>query len=293
MITMSPMRVFVAGGTGLVGRRITPLLVEQGHQVTVMTRSPERARASLPDGVRIVAGDVFDAEATLRAVGEAAPEVVMHQVTDLAARDSAANARVRIEGTRNLVEAALAAGVERMVAQSISWCYRPGSGPATEEVELDEHAEAPERQATVAAVAALETQTRRLPQAVVLRNGTFYGPGTWYWPDGLAAGLARSGQLPATPGTTSFVHLDDAARASVEALLWPAGTVNVVDDEPATGLEWAPLFARLVGAPEPRQADTAAGWERGASNRRARELGWEPRWSSWRTGFAAGAAERA
>jgi nucleoside-diphosphate-sugar epimerase len=284
---MSRMRIFLAGGTGVVGRRIVPLLLERDHDVTVMARNLERAAQVLPDGVQVVSGDVFDADRTREIVNAAEPDVIIHQLTDLASGDSSANARMRIDGTRSLVDAALDAGVGRILAQSIAWGYGPGEGPATEEEPLDEATESPERLATVAAISALEAEAQRLPQSVVLRNGIFYGPGTWHWPGGLFAELARGGLLPATPGVTSFVHVDDAARAAVDALEWPTGSYNVVDDEPAAGQVWLPQFARVVGAPEPAVSESSQRWERGASNRLARSLGWEPRWPSWRAGFAA------
>jgi nucleoside-diphosphate-sugar epimerase len=209
----------------------------------------------------------------------------MHQLTDLGSGDFAANGRLRRAGTRNLVDAALAAGVRRVVAQSIAWVYQPGDGPADERTPLDLDES---RSGIVAPVVALEDAVREAPEWVVLRYGMFYGPDTWFAPDGLRADKARAGRLVASANITSFVHVDDAADAAVRALTWPSGVVNVCDDEPASGHDWVPAFCRAVDAPPPAVDETPrAGWARGASNRYARtRLGWTPRYPSWRDGFA-------
>jgi nucleoside-diphosphate-sugar epimerase len=256
------MRILIAGSTGVVGSRLLPMLVADGHQVTALTRKPERAAALRTAGADPVVADVLDAPAVATALRAAAPEVVMHQLTDLSNIDHAANATLRTAGTRNLMDAALAAGVQRVIAQSIAWAYEPGTGPATEATPLDLRS-SDARLRTVQAVDALERAVREAPEWVVLRYGMF----------------------------------DDAARAAAAALSWPSGAVNVCDDEPAAGSNWLPAFCAAVGAPPPPVDETTprAGWARGAANRRAREeLGWAPRHSSWRTQFAellAGGAE--
>jgi nucleoside-diphosphate-sugar epimerase len=280
------MRIFLAGASGVVGRRIVRLLVDSGHLVTGLTRRP-RAAAVIEDlGGRVAVADVYDANAIGAAVRAAKPDVLIHQLTDLSAGDRSANAKVRDVGTRNLIDAALSAGVDRVVAQSIAWAYEPGEGPATEAVALDLHADAA-RSDTVGAVAALEKAVSEVPEWVVLRYGMFYGPDTWYDVGGLMAESAKAGQLPAGPDVTSFIHVDDAAAAAVSALAWPSGIVNVCDDEPATGHQWLPMFCKAVGAPEPGATDEGATWARGADNRYARtQLNWTPRWTTWRDGFA-------
>lgn len=212
------------------------------------------------------------------------PDVVIHQLTALSARDLEANSRLRIEGTRHLVDASLEVGVERMIAQSIAFAYAPGSGPATEDEPL--HLEATgARGLTVAGVHALERAVAEMPIGVVLRYGVLYGPGTWYARHGLFTEGLRRGEVVASDGDTSFVHVADAARAAVDALEWPAGPVNVVDDEPAAESTWMPLYAKLVGAPAPARRPGREGWQRGASNQRARELGWQPVYPSLQEGF--------
>ncbi|MCX4098656.1 NAD-dependent epimerase/dehydratase family protein [Nocardia sp. alder85J] len=290
------MRIFVAGATGAIGRPLVAALVAAGHRVAGTSRTEAgvaAVRALGAEGVRL---DVFDADAVGRAVAAAAPDVVVHQLTALSGGTPAENGRIRVAGTRNLVDAALAAGVERIVAQSISWVYQPGDTPADEATPLDLGAPEP-RATTVAGVRALEEAVAELPQHVVLRYGLLYGPGTWYRRGGLADAVLHGdtsdpaagfmANLVPNDAVASFVHVDDAARATVEALDWPSGTVNVVDDEPAPGREWVPVLAAAVGAPAPAPVSGRAGWERGATNALARSLGWKPQHAAWRTGFGA------
>lgn len=282
------MHVFVAGATGVLGRRIIPLLVAEGHRVTALSRTTEGGASVHAAGAVPVLADVYDAEALTRAMRVAAPDVVMHQLTDLSRLDFEMNARIRIVGTRNLVDAARQAGVRRIVAQSIAWVYEPGEKPAGESVPLDLAATEP-RRTTVEGVRALEAAVHELPEWVILRYGTLYGPGTWYAPDGMMADRARTGGLAAGPDVTSFVHADDAAEAAVQALTWPSAIVNICDDEPAPADDWVPAFAAAVGAPPPPPGNSERqGWARGADNAYARaELHWTPSRPSWRDGFAA------
>ncbi|MDI2131850.1 NAD-dependent epimerase/dehydratase family protein [Yinghuangia seranimata] len=294
------MRVFLAGATGAIGRLMVPMLITEGHEVVGTSRTDrgvEAVRALGGHGVRV---DAFDADALRKAVAEAAPDAVVHQLTALNNSTPAEHGRLRREGTRNLVDAALLAGVQRIVAQSIAFTYAPGDTPADERTPLDLDA-APPREGTVASAHALESISAELPQHVVLRYGTLYGPGTWFAPDGGAARLLRGEALDDTErtfltglaaddGVHSFVHVEDAARAAVAALAWPSGIVNIVDDEPAAARDWLPVFADAVGgtAPEPAPPGTRIGWQRGADNTYARRgLGWQPLFPTWRTGFSA------
>lgn len=282
------MRILLAGATGAIGRRVLPLLIADGHEVTAMVRSDEAARSVEKAGAGAALADAMDAEAVRRAVLAAGPEVVMHQLTSLASGDFAANSRLRIDGTRNLADAAEAAGVRLFIAQSINWMYEPGDSPAAENVPLDLDTTDPRRSRTVQAVAELERQTARSPQWVVLRYGTLYGPDTWYAARGAFGEQARQGTVKASADISSFIHVDDAAAAALASLHWPTGAVNVCDDEPAAGLAWAPAFCAAVGAaPPPIDDAPRAGTARGAENNLARQsLGWTPRWTSWRKGFA-------
>jgi nucleoside-diphosphate-sugar epimerase len=279
------MKVFLAGATGVIGRRLIPLLVASGHEVVGTTRTAEKCEMLQRLGASPVIVDALDRDNLAAVLREARPDLVIHQLTDLSARDLAANARLRIEGTRNLVDAARAVGVRRFIAQSISWTYIPGDGPADESVPLDSEAPMP-RRATVEGVEALEQAVGEMEEGVVLRYGLLYGPGTWYAPDGSVADQVRRGQVSADDGITSFIHVDDAARAALLALDWPRGVVNVVDDEPAAGTVWLPVYAATLDAPAPPVTTGQARGARGATNAKARQmLNWQPLYPSWREGF--------
>ena len=307
------MKIFVAGATGAIGRPLVPSLIESGHVVTAMTRHRDRADRLAALGAEPVVCDVYDAQGIEAAMRAAAPDVVVHQLTALPAAidprridtQLAANDRIRTEGTRNLVRAAVKAGARRIVAQSISFAYAPRGGPVkSEDAPLFLDAPRPWRR-TAEAVAELE---RRVTGAdgvdgVVLRYGYFYGPGTAYAADGSAAAMVRRRQLPIAgrgTGVFSFIHLDDAVSATVAAVeSGRPGIYNVVDDEPAKLRDWLPVYAQALGAPRPRKvfaflARLMVGryglyymtQQRGAANAKIKaELGWRPRWTSWRTGF--------
>jgi nucleoside-diphosphate-sugar epimerase len=316
------MRIFVAGGTGVIGRRLVPMLVAHGHTVTAMTRSADNAPAIEAMGAEPAVSDVFDAERLAEAVGAARPEAIIHELTDLpkamnprkAETELAGNDRIRIEGTHNLVAAARAAGASGFVAQSIAFAYRnDGEGLKTEDDPLDLGAAWPWRR-SVEALRDLEMATTGTPglRGVALRYGFFYGPGTSFDPnDGSTAEMVRKRRYPIVGsggGVFSFVHIDDAARATVLAVEGGAsGVFNVVDDEPAPLRDVLPVYAETIGAKPPRrvpafiarllagkQAVALATELRGVSNAKAkRELGWEPRYPTWRTGFAAAGSEEA
>ena len=230
------MRIFLAGAGGAIGRRLTPLLVKQGHQVVGTTRSADKAGAIRAMGAEPVVVDVFDADALKRAVATAKPDAVIHQLTDLAfapgtpeyAEGLKRNARIRVEGTPNLAAAARAAGVRRLIAQSIAFIYADAPGAR---VESDPMAAAEGAMAsTIPAVKALEQAVLALPEGIVLRYAYFYGPGTWS-PDG--------------PGRRPAVHVDAAALVAANALSrGEPGIYNVGEDDPTLSSDKA---KRLLG----------------------------------------------
>lgn len=303
------MKVFVAGASGAVGRPLVRQLVAAGHDVTGMTRRADRAEEIRATGADCVVCDVFDPQALADAVAAAEPRVVIHQLTSLPPELDPrkkgiydANNRIRREGTRNLIEAARAAGAERVVAQSIAFIYAPTGGWV--KTEEDPVISMPgEFGSAVDATMSLEQQVTAAG-GLVLRYGFFYGPGTSYAPDGHQASEVRRRRFPIIgdgSGTFSFVHVEDAASAAVAAAERGApGIYNVADDEPAKTSEWLPAYARALGAKPPRRvpawvARLVAGKEvvafattmRGVSNEKAkRELGWQPRYASWRQGFS-------
>jgi nucleoside-diphosphate-sugar epimerase len=306
------MRVFLAGGTGVIGRALVPQLRDAGHEVTAMTRFEERADKLRELGVEAVVCDAFDTDRVVLAVESARPEVVVNQLTDIPkainprkmAEQFTTNDRLRTEGTRNLMRGASAAGARRLISQSIAWAYAPTEGLWTEDDRL--WLEAPEPWGrSVNAVAALEEATlgARGVEGVVLRYGFFYGPGSAYASDGSTAAMVRKRAFPVVGDGTavySYIHVDDAAGATVAALdHGPPGAYNVVDDDPGKVREWLPEYAEAVGARPPRRvprflARLGAGkfavymmtGLQGATNAKAkRELDWQPRWASWRHGF--------
>jgi nucleoside-diphosphate-sugar epimerase len=306
------MRIFLAGASGVIGRPLLRGLLDAGHDVTAMTRSSQRAEGLRRTGAEAVVGDALDADGVTRLIADAHPEVVINEVSSIPrrlnprkyGREMGPNDRVRIEGAKNIVDAAAAAGARRVVSQSFAVIYAPvGPGPKDEDAALYLDSPFPLRR-TIEALAFLEQETLGTKglEGVALRYGFFYGPGTTYAHDGDVAARVRKRRLPvvgAGTGEFSFIELGDAVSATIAALAGPTGVFNVVDDHPAQVREWLPFYAAVVGAKPPR---TVPRWlvrvlagefaaysmtqTRGASNARIkRELGWAPRYASWRKGF--------
>jgi nucleoside-diphosphate-sugar epimerase len=311
------MTIFLAGATGAVGQRLVPLLIAGGHRVIATTRTPaklERLRAQRAEPVVV---DGLDRDAVVKEVASAQPDAIVHQMTALASMRSlkrfdaefAMTNRLRTEGTRHLLAAAAAAGTRRFVAQSYTgWPNeRRGGRIKNEEDSLDSTPPKAMRE-TLDAIRKLEHMVTNTPgmTGTVLRYGSLYGPGTSLANNGGIVELIRQRKFPLVGnggGVWSFIHVDDAARATQLALERGAtGIFNVVDDDPAEVSIWLPALAQAVGAKPPihvpgwigRFAIGAAGLSmmtqaRGSSNAKAkRVLGWKPEYASWRDGFRRG-----
>ena len=302
------MRVFVAGASGAIGTRLVARLVERGHGVIGTARSPRNLERVEAQGAKPIALDLLDARAVSEAVAEAEPDAIVHQATALADvrfsrnldRTFAQTNRLRREGTAALLAAAREAGVARLVAQSFANArYARTGGPAKTEADPLDPTPVPSTRETNAAMRYLDEAVTEAG-GIALRYGNFYGASN----DGLVEPV-RKRQFPIVgdgDGVSSFIHVDDAATATVLALEHDsAGIYNIVDDDPAPVREWLPVLADTVGARPPRRvprwlarlfagdAAVMMGTDaRGASNAKAkRELGWAPRYPSWRQGFPA------
>ena len=299
------MRIFVAGASGAIGRPLIAELVRRGHEVTGMTRSESGARDLADLGAAVARVSAFDAAAVERALRDARAEVVIDELTSLPkdpsemAAAAPGDRKLRLEGGGNLHRAAMACGVRRYIQQASGFFLEPGSGLADESAGLAVDA-SPRVAASARTYAELEARVLNAGEmeGVALRYGFFYGPGTWYHPDGAAADQVRRQELPIIGdggGVWSWVHIEDAAVATADALTAPPGVYHVVDDDPSPVAVWLPAFARFVGAPPPpriteEQARASAGEDavyygtklRGASNQKAKKaFGFEPRRLEW------------
>ena len=307
------MRVFVAGATGAIGKQLMPRLVRAGHEVHGMTRSESKQAMLYELGAVPVVADALDPDQVAQAVGRARPDVIVHQLTAIGAvdmrhfdRDFAQTNRLRTEGTDYLLSAGQAVGVRRFVAQGVGGygAYARTGGPVkTEEDPLDP-APSREMRETLAAIRHLEEAVlgAQWTEGIVLRYGTFYGPGTSMAPGEEQFELVRRRKFPLVGGggVWSFIHVADAAEATVAAIEHGSrGVYNVVDDDPAPVAEWLPALAQELSAKKPVRVPRFVGRLfageagvvmmtelRGASNAKAkRELGWRPAHPSWRDGF--------
>jgi len=299
------MNIFVAGASGAIGRPLIKELIRNGHTVVGMTRNEMGARKLNTLGARPVLVNAFDDKAVKRAVEDAKPEVIIDQLTALPSSPAdmvfalPEDRRLRIEGGGNLHQAALACGVRRVIQQSSGFLLRAGSGLGDEMESLAVHAGG-DVGLTAKMYEALEARTRSSPsiEGVVLRYGFFYGPGTWYHQDGGAANMARRQQMPVIGegrGVWSFVHIEDAASATLAALTSNTGIYNVVDDNASPVSVWLPAFASAVGAAAPSNiseqealnvvGESAVYYQTsllGASNAKAKtSLHFEPRSLEW------------
>jgi len=311
------MKVFVAGSTGAVGKVLVPHLMENGHEVVALVRTPQSAKALEVMGAKVALADALDKEALTAAIRKAEPDVILHQLTALAGagnfkrfdEEFALTNRFRTEVLDTLFAAARLVGTRRLIAQSFcGWPFAREGGPVkTEEDRLDPGPPASFSK-TLAAIRYLEdtVQSSVDVQALALRYGILYGPGTGIAQDGPIVELVRKRRMPIVgdgAGIWSFVHIDDVARATVAAILHgDPGIYNVVDDEPAPVSTWLPALADAVGAKPPYRVPAWLGKLvigeggvsmmtkiRGGSNAKAKQaFGWQPIYPSWRRGFIEG-----
>lgn len=299
------MNIFIAGASGAIGRPLVAELVRRGHAVTGMTQSDAGAAVLAELGAAVARVSAFDAPRLEQALRESKAEVVIDELTALpkspADMDAAAEGdrRLRMEGGGNLLAATRRCGARRYVQQASGFFLRPGPGLGDESEGLAVGA-SPRVAATASTYAALEARLLAAGdiEGVALRYGFFYGPGTWFHPDGASADQARRGEVPVIGdgrGVWSWVHIHDAAVATADALSVPPGVYHVVDDDPSPVSAWLPAFARAVGAPPPPRmtvvaALAAAGEDavyygtrlRGASNAKAKRVfGFRPRRLEW------------
>lgn len=302
------MKIFIAGGTGAIGGPLIAELLAKGHSVAALTRSQEKAQALVEQGIEPAIADVFDADAVKAALRRAQPEIVIEQLTALPktyTRESMTaaapfNRRIRLEGGANVLAAAQAAGVRRYLRQSIAFWAVPGPGLADEKTPLA--FDAPSAvSADVRVVAEIERsllETTDL-EGIALRYGFFYGPGTWFNPDGDVAVQVRRQQFPIIgngEGVWSWLHIEDAAIATVAAAeRGNPGIYLIANDQPLTVRQWLPAFARWLNGPSPPRVSIeevlkAGGADavyygtqmRGASNAKAKsELNFQPRPLEW------------
>lgn len=309
------MRILIAGASGALGKCLVPRLAEAGHEVIGTTRSTAKAGALNRLGAQALTLDALDRVAVRKAVGDVKPEVVVHQLTAIADkadfanidRSFAATNELRTKGLDYLLDAAIAAGAGRFVAQSFTGWPNPRTGGMvkTEDDPLDDQPAVKARQ-TLSGIRHVERAMLEATaiEGVALRYGLFYGPGTALRPHGEIANTIRGRKLPIVgngQGLWSFVHIDDAAAATHLAIESEAtGVFNVVDDEPAPATEWLPYLAKVLGAKPPMRVPVwlarplagefvinAMTANRGSSNAKAKRiLGWRPQYPSWRNGFA-------
>ena len=299
------MRIFVAGASGAIGQPLVAELVRRGHEVTGMTHAETRARHLANMGAAVAQVTAFDAAAVEQALRDGRAEVVIDELTSLPkdpskmAAAAPGDRKLRIEGGGNLHRAALACGVRRYIQQASGFFLEPGSGLADESAGLAVNA-SPRVALSARTYAELEARVLNAGEmeGLALRYGFFYGPGTWYHPEGASADQVRRQEVPIIGdggGVWSWIQIEDAAAATANALTAPPGVYNIVDDDPSPVAVWLPAFARFVHAPSPpriteEQARTSAGEDavyygtklRGASNQKAKKaFGFAPRRLEW------------
>ncbi|HCZ8749883.1 TPA: NAD(P)-dependent oxidoreductase [Staphylococcus aureus] len=256
-------KIFVTGATGLIGIKLVQRLKEEGHEVAGFTTSENGQQKLAAVNVKAYIGDILKADTIDQALADFKPEIIINQITDLKNVDMAANTKVRIEGSKNLIDAAKKHNVKKVIAQSIAFMYEPGEGLASETTALDFNSTG-DRKVTVDGVVGLEEETARMDEYVVLRFGWLYGPGTWYGKDGMIYNQFMDGQVALSDGVTSFVHLDDA---------------------PVKGSEFAEWYKEQLGVEPNIDIQPAQPFERGVSNEKFKAQGGTLIYKTWKDGM--------
>lgn len=277
-------KIFVTGATGLIGTKLTKRLIEEGYEVAGLTTS-EKGKEKLDNaGVKAYIGNILEYDTIEKSIGDFKPDIIMNEITDLKQVDMSANTKVRIEGTKNLVEAAIKHDVPHIQSQSIAFVYEAGDTLATEETSLDYDASG-DRKITVDGVEGLEKESARLNKHVILRYGLLYGPGTWYGKDGMIYNQFINGEVTMTDGVQSFIHIDDAVETAIQALNFESGIYNVADDEPVKGDDWAKWYANELNVTPTLNIEPAAPFERGVTNKKFKDQGGKLIYTTWKDGM--------
>ena len=229
-------------------------------------------------------GNILEYDTIEKSIGDFKPDIIMNEITDLKQVDMSANTKVRIEGTKNLVEAAIKHDVPHIQSQSIAFVYEAGDTLATEETSLDYDASG-DRKITVDGVEGLEKESARLNKHVILRYGLLYGPGTWYGKDGMIYNQFINGEVTMTDGVQSFIHIDDAVETAIQALNFESGIYNVADDEPVKGDDWAKWYANELNVSPTLNIEPAAPFERGVTNKKFKDQGGKLIYTTWKDGM--------
>lgn len=265
-------KIFVTGATGLIGMHLTQRLLEEGYEVAGLTTSSHGATKLTEHRVKPYIGNILNADEVMKAIGDYKPDIIIHQITDLKNANMEDNAKVRIEGTTNLVEAALKYSVKKIISQSIYFAVEGGEGLADETSPLDLKSTG-ERLTTVKGVQVLEEQTARLPQYVILRFGYLYGPGTWFGKDGMIYQQFINGEVSVTDGEISFIHIEDAVDSTIQSLSFKSGIYHVVDDEPLQYETWAKRYAEHLNVTPQIHITEHKNYERGSTNSKFKAAG--------------------
>ncbi|MBO1198545.1 NAD(P)-dependent oxidoreductase [Staphylococcus simiae] len=277
-------KIFVTGATGLIGIKLVQRLKEEGHEVAGFTTSENGQQKLDSVNCKSYIGDILKAETIDAALADFKPEIIINQITDLKNVDMSANTKVRVEGSKNLIDAAKKHNVQKVIAQSIAFMYEPGEGLATEETPLDFNSTG-DRKITVDGVVGLEEETARMDNYVILRFGWLYGPGTWYGKDGMIYNQFIDGNVTLSDGVTSFIHLDDAVETSIQAIDFDNGIYNVADDEPVKGSDFAEWYKNQLGVEPKIDIQPAQPFERGVSNDKFKAQGGTLIYKSWKDGM--------